>query len=190
MKRVSALVFFMLCLLIYGSKAQEVAIKSNFLYDVTTTMNIGVEIGLADQWTLDIPVNYNPWKLNNGARLRHLGLQPEVRYWFSERFSRTFVGAHAHYAKFNVGNLPDWSFISDNMQQNRYQGDLYGVGISIGHSWAIHEKWSIEASLGLGYARIVYDKYPCGECGTKIKEDSKNYFGPTKAALSVVYFIR
>ena len=37
--------------------------KSNLLYDATTTMNLGLEIGLARKWTLDIPVNYNPWKL-------------------------------------------------------------------------------------------------------------------------------
>ena len=41
-------------------------------------MNLGLEFGLARKWTLDVPVNYNPWKPDNGRRLRHWGIQPEI----------------------------------------------------------------------------------------------------------------
>ena len=151
MKRAFILLFFMLGCLVIESKAQKIAVKSNLLYDATTTMNLGLEFGLARKWTLDIPVNYNPWKPDNGRRLRHWGVQPEVRYWFCESFNRTFVGLHGHYADFNVGGLP---------------------------------------GVGLGYARIEYEKYPCAECGSKLKDTGRNYFGPTKAALSIIYLIK
>ena len=190
MKKVFILILVILCTFAVNSKAQKVAVKSNLLYDATTTLNLGLEVGLARKWTLDVPFNYNPWKFNDGARLRHWGVQPEVRYWFCESFRRTFIGVHAHYADFNVGGFPDWSFISENMQNNRYQGHLYGGGISVGHSWILKKRWSLEASVGVGYARIVYEKYPCAECGTKIKDTSKNYFGPTKASLSLIYVIK
>ena len=180
--------FFILGCLAIESQAQKIALKSNLLYDATTTMNLGVELGLARKWTLDIPVNYNPWKPDNGRRLRHWEIQPEVRYWFCESFNRTFVGLHAHYADFNVGNLP--GIFSENMQKNRYQGHLYGGGLSVGHSWILKKRWSIEASIGLGYARIEYEKYPCAECGSKLKDTGRNYFGPTKAALSIIYLIK
>ena len=88
MKKVSILIVLVLGCFI-ESKAQKVALKSNLLYDATTTMNLGLEFGLARKWTLDVPVNYNPWKPDNGRRLRHWGIQPEVRYWFCERFRRT-----------------------------------------------------------------------------------------------------
>ena len=188
MKRAFILLFFMLGCLVIKSKAQKIAVKSNLLYDATTTVNLGLEFGLARKWTLDIPVNYNPWKPDNGRRLRHWGVQPEVRYWFCESFNRTFVGLHGHYADFNVGGLPD--IFSKNMQKNRYQGHLYGGGISVGHSWILKKRWSIEASVGLGYARIEYEKYPCAECGSKLKDTGRNYFGPTKAALSIIYLIK
>ena len=132
--------------------AQQVAVKSNLLYDATATMNLGLEFGLARKWTLDIPFNYNPWKPANGRRLAHFGVQPEVRYWFCERFTRMFVGIHAHYADFNVGGWPKWSFISKNMQNNRYEGELYGAGFSFGRSWILKRRWSIEATFGVGYA--------------------------------------
>lgn len=54
----------------------------------------------------------------------------------------------------------------------------------------IEKRWSIEASVGLGYARILYDKYPCTTCGTKQKDASKNYLGPTKASVSLIYLIK
>lgn len=109
-------------------------------------MNLGLEVALARKWTLDIPVNYNPWKFDD-TRMKHWGIQPELRYWFCESFNRTFIGLHAHYVDFNVGGLPDWPLISENMQNMRYQGQLYGGGVSIGHSWILKKRWSIEASL-------------------------------------------
>ena len=67
---------------------------------------------------------------------------------------------------------------------------LYGAGFSVGHSWILKKRWSIEASLGLVYAYIVYEKYPCTTCGTKSKDTSKNYLGPTKASVSLIYVIK
>ena len=67
MKKVAILILFMLGCAISEGYAQKVALKSNLLYDATTTMNLGLEIGLVRKWTLDIPVNYNPWKLSDGV---------------------------------------------------------------------------------------------------------------------------
>lgn len=187
------LTFFLVALLAWLApevRGQEIAVKSNLLYDATSTVNLGLEFKLAPKWTLDVPLNYNPWKFNDGARLRHWGVQPEARYWFCEAFRRTFVGVHAHYADFNAGNWPDWSIFSENMQQNRYQGHLYGAGVSIGHAWILKERWGLEATVGVGYARIEYDKYPCAECGSMIKSGNKNYFGPTRIGLSLIYLIK
>ena len=81
---------------------------------------LGLELGLSRKWTLDVPVNYNPWKPADGKRLRHWGVQPELRYWFCERFNRTFIGVHAHYADFF--RWAAWPrlvlFISENMQKS------------------------------------------------------------------------
>ena len=189
MKKKLVLTLFVLAC-IHLSHAQRLAVKSNLLYDATTTINLGVEYGFHRKWSFDLSGNYNPWKFNDETRLKHLLIQPELRYWFCERFRRTFIGVHGHVAQFNVGGWPDWSFVSENMQKKRYQGDLYGGGVSIGHSWIIKKRWSIEASLGLGYARINYEKYPCAECGSIEKNRSRNYWGPTKAAVSLIYMIK
>ena len=79
MKRAFILILFILGCMVTESKAQKIAVKSNLLYDATTTMNLGLEFGLSRKWTLDVPVNYNPWKPDNGRRLRHWGIQPAVK---------------------------------------------------------------------------------------------------------------
>ena len=71
-----------------------------------------------------------------------------------------------------------------------YEGYFYGGGVSVGHQWLLSKHWSLEASVGVGYAHWVYDKYRCVNCSPKIKSGHKNYVGPTKAAVSLVYFIR
>ena len=50
MKKVAILILFMLGCAISEGHAQKVALKSNLLYDATTTMNLGLEIGLARKW--------------------------------------------------------------------------------------------------------------------------------------------
>ena len=47
---------------VYG---QKFAVKSNLLYDVTATINLGVEMGLSKKWTLDLSGNYNGWKFGD-----------------------------------------------------------------------------------------------------------------------------
>ena len=150
------------------------AIKTNALYWATTTANLGFEVGLSKKLTLDVSGNYNPWLV-----------QPELRYWLCERFYGHFFGLHAHYAEANVSNLNIFG-----LGDYRYQGNIYGAGISYGYQWILNKRWSMEATVGVGYARLNFDKYNCGTCGSKIGKEHKNYFGPTKIALSIIYVIK
>ncbi|MDR1757181.1 MAG: DUF3575 domain-containing protein [Culturomica sp.] len=177
-----SLLFCFSCLLVQG---QKVAVKTNLLYDVTTTMNAGAEVGLGYRWTLDVSGNYNPWKFGQ-YRLKHWMVQPEGRYWFCEKFNGHFLGVHGFYANYNVGGL----FFNDNMRNYRYQGSLYGGGISYGYQWVVSDRWSLEMTVGAGYARLKDDKYPCTGCGTNIRTKERNYWGPTKAGLTLLYFLK
>lgn len=181
-------IIYLLLLLVVatGAYSQKVAVKSNLLYDATATINLGVEIGLAEKWSLDLSGNYNGWKLGDDMRLKHWMVQPEARYWLCEKFNGHFFGLHGHYADYNVGGI---DFLSENMKNNRYQGKLYGGGISYGYQWLMSTRWSMEAVIGVGYAHLDQMKYPCAECGTGVAKD-RDYFGVTKLALSIIYFIK
>lgn len=161
------------------------AIKTNALYWATTTPNLGLEVALAKKLTLDVSGNYNPWKFSDDKKLKHWLVQPELRYWLCERFNGSFFGLHGHYAEYNVSNLDLFG-----MGDYRYEGNLYGAGISYGYHWILKHRWSMEATIGAGYARLKYDKYDCGNCGEKLGHKTKNYFGPTKIGLSIIYTIK
>jgi len=172
-----------------GYLSPKFAIKSNLLYDATTTFNLGVELGLGGKTTLDIPVSYNPWTFSENRKWKHLLVQPELRWWFCERFNGSFLGLHAHYAIFNVGNMPKLPLIN-NAEDRRYEGWLLGAGISYGYNIILAPRWGLELTAGVGYAYMDYDRYQCGNCGEFISEGTKHYFGPTKAGITLVYLIK
>lgn len=175
------------------ASGQKAAVKTNLLYDIAAyTANLGVEIGLAPRWTLDVSANYNGWTLSDNRRWKHWVVQPEARYWLCDRFAGHFFGLHAHGGQFNIGGLKNGiSFLGSDfskLENRRYQGWLAGAGIAYGYSWILGKHWNLEAEIGLGYIYTHFDTYPCADCGRKIAEDgSHHYVGPTKAAINLVY---
>ncbi len=157
-------------------------VKTNLLYDATSTVNLGVEFRLGGRTSLDIPLNYNPWEFGGNKKWKHFLAQPAVRIWTREVFSGHFFGIHSHWGYYNVGRLP----ISSYTKTHHFEGTLVGGGVSWGYRWN-WGAWGLEAELGLGYARLDHDIYECGYCGDFIKHEVKNYFGPTKVALGLVY---
>lgn len=186
---------FLLSLLLFCSpfvKAQDFALKSNLLYDATATINIGAEVGLSPRWTLDVSGNFNGWTMSHERRWKHWMLQPEARYWFCQRFGGHFLGMEAHGGQFNVGGLNNSiHFLGTHVSRlsdERFQGWFVGGGVAYGYAWMLGRHWNLEAEIGLGYSYTRYDTYQCAGCGKKTEEDRHhNYYGPTKAALSLVY---
>lgn len=184
-----------------GAQGQNVAVKTNVLYDAALTPNAGIEIGLAPRWTFEADGSYNGWILPDESRWKHAMLQPGVRYWFCDRFSGHFVGVHAHGGLYNFGGFdgkvrfPGWNgdgrYVGTDFRKfadTRYQGWFAGAGVSYGYAWILGDHWNLEAELGVGYAYTRYDRFNCTGCGKKIEEGvPHHYVGPTKAAVSLVY---
>lgn len=175
-----------------GAKAQKVAVKTNLLSDGLLNPNVAVEIALAPKWTVDLSGQFNLWKLSHDRQWRHWAAQPEVRYWFCDRFSGHFVGAHLLGGQYNIGGLDiPMSFLGTDfhkLKDTRYQGWFAGAGIAYGYAWAIDEHWNIEGEIGLGWTYTRYDRFRCAGCGKKIEVDRPhNYFGPTKVAVNLEY---
>ncbi|MCC8197659.1 MAG: DUF3575 domain-containing protein [Tannerellaceae bacterium] len=163
--------------------SQTVAVKTNLLYDATTTINLEGEVKLAARWTLGLSGNYNPWTFSEDKKMKHWLIQPEARYWLCESFAGHFFGAHLHYGEYNVGNIL-------GIKGYRYDGNVYGVGLSYGYQWLINKQWSIEGTIGVGFAHLDREKFVCGNCGEKLEEGTKNYVGPTKAGISLIYILK
>jgi len=56
------------------------------------------------------------------------------------------------------------------LKKYRYEGNLYGADIAIGHQWIIGKRLNLETTIGVGYARIEYDKYEYQTRGPYIKK--------------------
>lgn len=97
-----AFVWILLLFVSITVSAQKIAVKTNLLYDVTTTLNIGAEFRLAPKWTLDVSGNYNPFKFGDDKKMKHWLVQPEARYWLCEAFNGHFFALHALGGQFNV----------------------------------------------------------------------------------------
>lgn len=189
MKRLLTILLVFMAL---SASAQKVAMKTNVLYDASATVNAGVEIGLAPQWTLDVSGNINAWDMSRGRKWKHWFVQPEARYWLCDRFSDHFLAVHAHGGQYNIGHLRNGIFFLgtdfSQLSDYRYQGWFAGAGIAYGYALPLAKHWNAEFEIGIGYAYSRYDKFECERCGQKVEKDkSHNYFGPTKAAISLVY---
>jgi len=161
------------------------AAKTNLLYWATSTPNIGMEIALGKKWSLDATFGINPWSFKDNGSLKHWVVSPELRYWFCKPFERHFLGLHAMYGNYNVGNI---SFISA-LENNIYEGSLYGGGLTYGYHFPLKGRWGMELNIGLGFLRLQHDKYKCKDCNEKLGRFKENYLGPTKAGVSLIYVI-
>lgn len=170
--------------------AQKAALKTNLIYWGTTSPNIEAEFGLGKQTTLEIGGGFNLFEYSENKKFKHWLVQPEFRYWFCERFNGHFLGIHAHGAQFNVGNWDIPIGRLENIKNRRYEGLLYGAGLSWGYQWVLSPHWNFEFNLGGGYARIDYREFCGRECGSPLSSDIYNYLGITRAGLSLVYFIK
>lgn len=166
------------------------AIKSNLLYLATTSINLGGEFKVSPQYTLDLSINYNPWSFSNNKKFKHILIQPELRYWLSSPYSEHFLGLHTLYAHYNVGGVKLPLGIFPSLRNNRYQGNLYGVGVAYGYQWNLAKQWNLETSIGLGYVYMDYNRYSCQTCGELIESSHSHYFGVTKAGISIIYLLK
>ena len=177
---------FLTCLLpassLYG---QKIAVKSNLLYALTTTFNIGGEIRCDDTHTLNLSVNYNPWNFGGNKKMKHFMLQPEYRKWFDRVFMGSYIGFQLHYALFNFGGMLPWGFGNGKMlgienrqiANNRYQGNLAGFGISYGYQWTFTGICPPQLqTLWTARRRCLYRKIPLQLLGPHADRDITRVF--------------
>lgn len=185
------LVGLFLCAFTSAIHSQVISVKSNLLYDITATVNLGAELKLAHNWTVDLSGNLNAWTLGeNNNKWKHLMLQPEGRYWFCSAFNRHFLGVHALWLNYNVGGLKLPFASSGGLSTTRYRGDAYGGGISYGYQWPLSQSWNMEASIGVGYLYMRDKSYHFQKGGSFLDNNTRSYFGPTKFGVSIIYFIK
>ena len=177
-----------------GASSQHLAVKNNLLYSGLAVPNLGLEMALGKHFSADFSGAYNPFKLSDDKQLDFWYVQPEIKYWFMQKYAGSYIGFHTFGGKYDIGGVSgklDFAGLScvdlSGMKDYRYDGKMLGAGMSFGHYWILSPHWGIEASLGVGYAHL---KYNCGESDSKLGLFISDYFGPTKAGINLVYLIK
>lgn len=162
-----------------------IAVKSNLLYDAALVPNIGVELPIVKNFSLALDWQYAWWKNNPKHRKwQTYGGYLEGRYWLSQEeklFKGHHIGLYAQALTYDV------EFGGRGYLSARWN---YGGGISYGYAQYIGKKLHLDFSIGIGYLRGNFHEY-LPEDGHQVYQKTKclNFFGPTKAEVSLVWNI-
>ena len=177
--RKRAFLFCALAACALAVSAQSYLLRSNILGLATTNLNLEASMTLNRKWSLHLPVQYNPFKFGSNRQFRNFYAAPGARYWLLESYMGGFIGMYGTAGMYSVGNLFGSKY--------RYEGEGYGVGLSVGKAYQIGRRWNLEWEVGAGAVWLAYDKYLCKRCGDLVDSDYGWHFLPTRAALNLVY---
>ena len=169
------------------SRSLNIALKTNFLYDVALVPNLGVEIALGKNWSIGANWMYAWWS-NRGKDnfWRIYGGDVEVRRWFGKKAAEKPLQGH-HVGVY--GQLLTYDFETGG---RGYMADKwnYTFGVSYGYSLPIAKRLNLDFNLGIGYWGGRYKEYLPVE-GHYVWQSTKNrrWFGPTKAEISLVWLL-
>ena len=132
-----------------GARAQFFAVKGNALGWATGTVNAGVEVAVAKQWSVEVAGYWSPIA-GEQFRARAWWVQPAVRWWRYEHFVGPFVAVHPAYGRYDVGG-----------SRFHRRGWFAGLGASYGYTWLLRKRWNLTAEGGVGvyFMRDRRDNY-------------------------------
>lgn len=157
-----------------------IALKTNLPFDAVGIQNLSLEVQVHKHITVDFPVMWSIGDIEREHGLKAIAFQPEGRWWLkSAGEGGHFFGIHAHAAWFNL----KWG-------DTRYQTGkrpLLGAGVGYGYRLPMGTHWAAEFNLGFGYANMKYDTYYNIENGARLTNETKDYWGITRAGISLAY---
>ena len=165
------------------------AVKTNLPADLITAVNLGVELPLGEDFSVNAHFTFPWWTAGpygNKYALQLLDAEGELRWWFApgeERLEGHYFALQGSGGKFDL----QWG-----RDIGCYQCYNWGVGLSYGYSMSLGGHWNLEFALTLGYLAIDYQHYvPSPDWSVLLRDNAKagvlHYFGPTGLKISLVY---
>ncbi|MDL2320290.1 DUF3575 domain-containing protein [Alistipes sp. OttesenSCG-928-B03] len=173
-----------------------IAVKTNLLYDAGLLPNLAVEIpfGRRYGWSAAIEGNWSWWDTGadkyNYHRIQMAGL--EVRRWFGNRSRNPLNGWHVGVYGY-AGDYDIRLFADKNSDVGQQSLLSYSAGLTVGYAMPLGRRFNLEFSAGGGYIGGEYKKYDVSDCADGVfpvlGTFKRNYFGLTKAGISLVWQI-
>ena len=166
-------------------KERSLSLRTNLLYDAFLLPTLGVEWRISHSIGLKLDGSFSWWDGNHGKVQKVWLVNPEVR-WYLLRDRRFYVGVSGSYGEYNIYKyLPGKLLKGDT----GYQGKLWNAGVTLGYQLSLSRSFSLDFNLGLGYTRSEYDSFGMTD-GVRVykkRNESKNFWGPTQAGISLVW---
>ena len=180
----------------YSSNSySQIAVKTNVPMLLLGGPNVGAEITLSQQFTVNGEFMWQPFLFKKkedvfdamlmGADFRYY---PNPRFFYtSSYYDGLYFGPYAMYGLFNIGMVGGDGLSADD---ERYKGWGISGGLLVGYKLFLSPRFRLDINLGLGYAHLQYDTYQMtgqwAEWPMSIK-DTKSWIGPTKFGVHLVY---
>lgn len=195
----------------FQKKYNYIAVKTNALYDLLLTPNIGVELPINNKYSVAVNWMYAWWKRDQSSWYHRIyGGDIEIRRYIRQwpwKASRAVNGnGAATTGKATTGTtssatpLTGWH-IGAYAQMLTYDfewggtgylGDKwsYAAGIAVGYSKNLAKRLNLDFTLGVGYLTGEYMEYkPIDNCYVWQATKDRHWVGPTKAEVSLVWLL-
>ena len=185
------LLLLLLVLLSGRAVAQDVALRTNLLYDALMAPSIGAEVAVAPRISIVGNGAYNwigasVW----GDRVHVVTVDVEGRYWLGGDVSSTdrslprqgqHAGVYLGYYRYDL-------LFNGSGQQAKAN---FGIGVSYGYSLPISASLNLDFTVGVGYVGGNYKKYEVSDDELRhnvwMSDKVRHYFGPCKAEVALVW---
>ena len=157
---------------------QSFNLRTNLLQWILLTPNIGVEYIFNERLSVLLEANFTHWDWKDGERHYRLwSLSPSLRYKINPHWY-TGIGYQGGEFGYKFG-------------KEGKQGGSHTINLQGGYLLVINDRISFDFGLGLGYVHASYDKYQRIE-GCNVNTETgikKNYFGPTRIDVTLIWSI-
>lgn len=170
-------------------------LRTNLLYDAALVPNIGVEFYLGKNFSIGANWQYAWWSKNSKHRYwRMYGGDVNARYWFGPQAkNKPLTGHHAgiygQVATYDV-EFGNRGWMGGKPGKNIFHRASWGAGIEYGYSLPVGKRINFDFTIGIGYFGGKVLEYNVID-GHYVWQGTKqfNWFGPTKAEISLVWLI-
>lgn len=176
-------------------KYNYIAVKTNTLYDLLITPNIGVELPINQEYSVAVNWMYAWWKRDQSSWYHRVyGGDIEIRRYFKQlpwKASRTTNGT-TPLTGWHIGAYAQMVTYDFEWGGTGYLGDRwsYAAGIAVGYSKNLAKRLNLDFTLGVGYLTGEYMEYkPIDNCYVWQATKDRNWVGPTKAEVSLVWIL-
>ena len=164
-----------------------ISLKTNMLYDAMLIPSIGAEAYVGKMTSINANWSYAWWKNDRRHNYwRYYGGDISFRRWFGKLAASKPLTGH-HLGLYAQILTYDFELGGKGQMGNKYN---YGGGLEYGFSLPVKTRLNIDFTLGIGYLGGKYHEYTPID-GHYVWQATKrrNWFGPTKAEISLVWLI-